>query len=349
MRVERNKYVTPIIQKLFSENIDFENNIVPDSINGNDASLVGRNVLEFRQKSRIKFDTPVGILDDFCFFLELQGTHETKLRFSGDTNYLQVIEGFSKVSVFLNNISFGTFDIPSELVGAIVILAFRRIADNYTLFANGQVIASFSSNIVLTDGGTEIAFVNYTTDFLYISSFNITNATLSDVQIAALIPRNNSIFELTKSLDIRFHCHFAQSVTSSKNYYYDVVSGNTPSYYAGDFVSKIKGGISANYSYGFDLYSPYLLVPLKYDGTSFNKVIPNHTHLGTVTQNGAELLNCETKMIQPNVQELKDADVDNFYFDVGGVPLEKSYTDLQTAPSYINYVQGSNKITELTI
>lgn len=64
-----------------------------------------------------------------------------------------------------------------------------------------------------------------------------------------------------------------------------------------------------------------------------------------ITQDGTKFLNyVETKMVNADVQELKNADIHNVWYDLSGVPKEVSFAELTSAISLYPDVYGGNVV-----
>lgn len=348
-------------QELFTENIDFETNIAPDNIGGNDASLSGSNAVRIKANTSVpaiiyphsKFD----VNSDFTFIIKinLSGnnlqlyflTSQTESNFTFYIYYLGIID----VRINSTNYRYHGANLPSGVQTVIL----RRIGNDWSVFVGDVNYLNFTNSSIIknTELTTKIAPGNNSGHNIYDIAF--IKRGLSDIEIEMLGKSSRNI--MSKAVTEAPNSYYFSGSEGVGDILYDIINGDTANYNSGahSYV-RVYNKPFYNLEFGFDLYIPLdvslpnLYVPLKYDGTSLGKVISGYTFVETVTQNGNEFLNCETKILQPNVQELKDLDTYNLYFDILGDPIEVDFETLH------NYSQGNvimtktdNKITNLKL
>jgi len=355
------------IQNLFDSNIDFETNTVPDNINGYNANLkyaYGIGDGSFYGYYGAAYAETTDVLDtqnDFTYTVQFtKGTYNrhfllTSYPFVGGSFVLDYgTYGADRVTCYLSftGIIFTTGSL-NLVIGDKVIVSFIKNGNIYKIFVNGVLRASITNSVVLST--SPLGFNAHDQLFggwLHFIS-NIKRA-LTDAEMLELgsdfdAYRNKAISESTIST-------FFYASEGTSLYLYDIIQGHTLR--NSNTTSKSLQLVHRLYNlkYGFDLYTldsnpaTKLYIPLKYDGTSFNKVISGYTFVKTYTQSGNQFLPCGTKLVQPDLQVLKDVDVNNFYFSALGVPLEKSFENITAQTNeYIKYELVGGKINKLKL
>jgi len=357
------------IQNLFDNNIDFDNKAVPDNINGYNASLkyeytmassaVNSNILNLP-------DNFVNLNSDWTIIMDLSMDRSGLLfkifynsQISWNTFFadelIPIINGVQVTSFSWNN---GHLRTPYE--GSRKLLVFKKTGNQYKTFKEGVLQNTFTNSFVFTDN---------TFKSTYTSMFNFgAIASLSIALDDSIINSwgNNTKLMLdyvllnTSNVNYLFPCS-----EGTGNTFFDRIQGTEINwnlniswinYYIGFVPNPYIPVLKKNLKYGFDLYTldsnptTKLYVPLKYDGTSFGKVLAGYTFVGTYTQSGNQFLPCETKLVQPNVAILKAADKNNFYFNVSGTPLEKTAAEITAqVNAYITYELVDSKINNLKL
>lgn len=337
-----------LIQNLFSSNIDFENGIVFDTKNGFNANLKHSYLFKHTQKQGINYNFTTPNLSVFTIIFRVK--LDIGLKFNFFSN-LEVT--LNKTNIFISGANV-TANLPIDRIDLFNYILIEKNGHTYSIFCNDTLLSSFTytatlTTRLLTSGATSTTVQNsYLKDFL-MKSIIYENKTIFNISnlYKNLIDNNNLIFRFLYSQNTERLLMF--DIVNGVNCTYSISTVN--SYY--ELSSLFQ---SYNLKYGFDIYTldsnptTKLYVPLKYDGTSFGKVIVGYTFVETVTQSGNDFLNCETKILQPNIQILKDADKNYFYFNNLGVPLEKSFSDVYNETlDYIEADKTSNKITNLKL
>lgn len=361
MRVERRSLrKPPFIQNLFSSPIDFDNKTVFDSINGYNASLKYSGALKFNSllfstnlnnPNLPKLNAPFTI----SIFQKMKYSSSDRNEYlcsygvgASRFNGIAVCQSISSISLAVKVNGGGQLAIGTTNNSDVWQTITYNGAGVYTMYKDGGSAVTYTGttgyigNWAFYSDGYGVGIGTY-----YKLLFH--NRVLTPQEITSIVNKSTvsdglvGEYNFSEGSSNKLVCKVTGLVTELTQNYTDALNRDllNPS------LNNMKNG--------FDLYtltaSPYtrLYIPLKYDGTSFNLVIAGYTFVQTVTQSGSEFLNCETKLVQPNIQDLKSLDTSNFYFNSSGVALEKSFDNLLTAPPYVNYVLSNNKINNLTI
>jgi len=352
--------VPPIFsQRLFFDNINFSATpaIVPDSISGFDAELVGSNRLVLGTipnptTGSVNFNTShIDLLNNFTLFIKgemgsssLQPEFFMQGGFVWQNNNLQNILRINGGLKGLVNFNGGIID------GRNMTLVLKKSGTTYKMFQDGALLhTAISTTVASSPTANTLAF--QTANVRYKPEcYGIVNTDLSDIDILAIGNDYNAI---------RNVC-IANSAISN---FYGLSEGNEDALI--DTITSNSATVNdhqwevstdkylANLAYGFDLYTNDLfpadatkniLVPLKFDNTSFNKIIIGYTKdlNSPYLQNGNSFLNCETLLDNSAINPIYDPS--GFYTNPVG--FEDLVLENET---YINKILIGNKITDLTL
>lgn len=345
-RVQKRINIDTAIQRLFDNNIDFDNNVVPDSINGYGASLKYSYIFKWGQKFRINTNVTLQVSNDLSVLF--RANVDMSMSFKIYKNLIVVLENYRFYITVAGTSYVATMPVENRFLWNYFLIT--KSGSNYNLYLNDVLILNFTNATILTTVAGTIDPSSYTLQYSYFKDFVVYN-TVIDYTLFNI----SNIDAIPTGIIPIFRYNFASN--SIDNLLVNIVNGTSSSIreYNGSSVYLLTTLFgSYNLKYGFDLYTldsnptTKLYVPLKYDGTSFNKVISGYTFVTTYAQTGNEFLPCETKFKQPIEASLIAKDTANFYY-TAGVPKEISFDNLLTAPSYVNFDLINGKITNLTI
>ncbi len=207
---------------------------------------------------------------------------------------------------------------------------------NVYMSINGvEVYSSPVSNLVYSNTQSTWMFNRPVNNLTQMNNANIYNVTLDELDISG-----NHVSTLA-------HYPLCEPITDPANHTYHDVSGNS------NHATLVNGSLDNNgLTVGYDYYQNGHLknsdVPILADGSAFVDGTPT-TDPNAVLQDGAKFLNTGTKLRNADVQALKDADVDNVWFDGGGIAKDVTFTELESAIVSNPNVYGGDVITNESI
>ena len=335
-----------IIQNLAT--LDFLNGLYVDSVDNNDAELVGGSSLSFSEvNSRINFTPDFHDLNnDFTYVYN----YNSAVNGQAFTFFRDSIESLEFLA-YVTEGRFGLYVTGTKVTYSAVrtgnnIVVVRRVGDIFTMWLNG--IKILTVNKPATFIGSNYYTANSTVGiFPDIKDIGFIKTAISDLEIVGLVD-SESIRSIFISNNLVSKLYIFSEYSSDT--IYDIITGSE------QVVVNSGGwgtlGRANNLKYGFELYtedagSDKIFVPLKYDGTALNPTITGYTSQGIVSQDGNEFLNCETKIKQIDTVTLPPLDTGSFWY-AGAVPLEKDFASFSSSPSYVSFdAIGSNKIKNI--
>ena len=361
MFINRRRTGTLITQNLFNTAIDFDGGIIPDPIGGADASYSGLTACVTAGADPMNFGNILNLNNDFTVIVSFtnQNATVTGRRFyfltqspTGTSAYSSFFIKMESATAFWWSIGGAAQSLPVTSLSKYV-FTFRKVGNVFSVWQNGVKKKEWTRSYTFNTTYDYISTDNGTAASYKYKGLSIFKEALSDSEISNLT-------STIKVIDL------FDSKASSTNilWTFDNNLGRTLVDRGSGLEVTIPdnwelGYVESEYTLqrqGFDIYtdntaptdsSKYLIVALKYDGTSFGKTFAGYTFAGTYSQSGNNLLPFG-KFKQPIEASLIAKDASNFYY-TAGVPKEISFDDLQTAPSYVNYVLQDGKITNLTI
>ena len=252
-----NRYTS--IQRLFDNNIDFDNNVVPDSVSGFDVSLIGANNVNLPSDAEISFaDNLINFSNDFTYLINFKNNtssisdFKALLRESGGANLSLVVSDIGRnFSLILNGTTHQTGILSSEYANSNIVLALKKAGTTWNLWAKGVNILTVNTSFIPSQNNDLSIKQTVNASNLDVFGSAFVPSAISDIDLS-LILTNYDLYNYIIDNNLLTSNYFR--FTEGKGIHYDIINGALATSDVNVLFNSVNPDFF-NLKLGFDLYT----------------------------------------------------------------------------------------------